>query len=308
MRFRPSFQSSTRKQLGFSVMELLVSMLLVSISLGAVVNTLMSQRRLFEADLVRTRVNQTVRGAFDVIGLAVRQAGENLPQSYPAVLLENGEEGAPDRLIIRRHVLDEVLSVCSSLSAGASHSTITVALPLAEDLEPNCIIENVQGNYDSWQQYRVANGGSVVAYVFDQATKAGQFITYSGETTTGTGMTMNLQSAATWAATYNANSSDIYLIEELEFSLDEDGYLVMTQRGLGTGGVAVENRLAHGLSDFQVRLNRGDGTVLESLTENDNWTDVSSIEIAFTTDDREGHTQLDREAAARFFPRNALSK
>jgi hypothetical protein len=290
-------------------MELLVSMMLVSIALGAVVNTLMSQRRLFEADMVRTRVNQTVRGAYDVIGLAVRQAGENLPRSYPAIILENGVDGAPDVLTIRRHVLDEVLSVCTSLPAGASHSTITVALPNAEDLEPGCIIENVQRNYNSWQQYRVANGGTAVAYVFDQATKVGQFVTYSGESSSGTGMTMNLQSAATWATTYNTNSSDIYLIEELEFSLDADGYLVMTQRGLGTaGGAEVENRLAHGVSDFQVRLERQDGTILDSLTENDDWTDVSSIEIAFTTDDQEGRTQLDRKSVARFFPRNALSK
>lgn len=306
MESRRFSRSSTER--GFTIMEMMVSLTILGITMGAIVDTLLSQRRLFEADLVRTRINQTIRGSLDVMGLSIRQAGENLPFTYPAIEIIDGGGTNADRLIVRRHVLDEVLSVCATLTKNATGSSITTGLPSASAPEPECITGNITQNYNSWRQFRLNNGNAVTAYIFDQATKQGQFIRYTNETSSALGNTMTLSPSSTWVTNYLPASADLYIIEELEFKLDNDGYLEMVQRGLWTNGTPVENHLAHGITGFQIQALWEDGTTKTSIAATDDWSKIRNIQLIITGKDEEGHTDLTRTVTAQFFPRNILSK
>jgi len=87
-------------------MELLVASFLGLIILALGAQSTLSLRRLYLHDIVRTRVNQDLRGSLDMIGVNIRQAGENFTMSFPAIQIVNGTGGAGDQLILRRNLLD----------------------------------------------------------------------------------------------------------------------------------------------------------------------------------------------------------
>ena len=86
-------------------MELIVSAGIGLGLLAATAGVVMSNRGLFNVDMVRTKLNQNLRSSLDIVGMNVREAGENLPGAFPAVELIDGGAG-PDHLILRRNLLD----------------------------------------------------------------------------------------------------------------------------------------------------------------------------------------------------------
>ena len=94
---------------GYTLIELLVALAVASALLGATLAVAMSSRESYTTDQNRTRTNQNLRAALDLVGIEIRQSGERLPSDFPALEIVDGAEGAPDRLILRRNLLDEVL-------------------------------------------------------------------------------------------------------------------------------------------------------------------------------------------------------
>ena len=93
-----------------TLMEFMVAIGLSALIALMIVSVALANRNIYQRDIVRTRVNQNVRAALELIGAEVRQAGERLPASFPAIQLTDGGTTTPDTLILRRNLLDDALS------------------------------------------------------------------------------------------------------------------------------------------------------------------------------------------------------
>ncbi len=287
-----SFASSDR---GFTLLELLVTTVLGLLLVVLILGTITANRRLYKEDIVRTKVNQNLRGAMDIIGADIRLAGENLGPTFPAIQLVNGAAGGPDTLVLRRNLVPEVLQVCVALSAGST-AALRFAIP---GTTAGCIYSGETTAYNSWRSYRLANQNSVDSFVWNVSAKVGEFFRYTGETDSGTGYSITRSGA--WSNAYPVAAA-AYLLEEWRFAVSGDVLqLVRNQDDENTVNLAFE------VQDFQVRVLMQDGTIKTSFTTNDSWTTISSLEVVLSSSDTFQREDLTRTLTSRFFPRNILS-
>src|SRR5690606_14236408 len=88
---------------GFTLIEAIVAMGLMGVVMTMVVGHVLSIHEGYHTDVVRTRINSNLRSAMDMVAMNIRQAGENLQSSFPALVLEDGGADNPDTLILRRN-------------------------------------------------------------------------------------------------------------------------------------------------------------------------------------------------------------
>lgn len=281
---------------GFTLLELLVA---TSLGLGVMamtLSTVLASRNLFRLDTIRTRINQDLRGTMDIIGADIRIAGENLNSSFPALMIENGGAGAPDTLILRRNLLDEVLKVCVEASPSSGN-----LIYFASGGAQGCVYADNTHNFDSWQAYRQEEEDlRARAYIFSTATNDGQWLDYTGEGSSGGQYWITTTGGI--AGTYDVNSSAVYIMEEWRFQLAGDTLQLVID-----GQTAEPFNVAFGIKDFQVRAFMADDTVKEAFDEDEDWTQLRSIEVSITGEDTFRAQPIERTLTARYFPRNILS-
>lgn len=284
---------------GFTILELIVVMLMGSLVLAMTVQLALSGQGMYRTDLIRTRLNQNLRSALDIIGIDAREAGENLTALVPAVEVINGGAGEADQLVLRRNTIDEVLNVCTSLANSTSVSSISFAA--AGATAPGCIYANQTNSYNTWRERRLAAGGTLKVYLFNTVTKAGQFVDYIGESDNGTEYSITITPANTVSA-YPVNGAAIYMLEEWRYQVADD-YLQLIQNQVTDEPI----NIAYGISDMQVRALTQDGTALASFTSTNNWTDLKSIEVTLSGADEGWNESFERQVKGEFLPRNVLS-
>lgn len=284
---------------GFTLVELMVAMALGMVVVSMALATSVAQKRVFTQDTVRTRINADLRSIMAIMNVNVRQAGENLPATFPAIEIVNGGGVAPDELVLRRNLLDEVLKLCSPITSGTGTSTLYFALTTAL---AGCDFTSNTANYNAWQSYRTSNGGSVKAYIYDSVTDNGEFFDYNDEDTNTTTDYYIQTSGHTWAHSYTSTAGAIYIMEEWRFQLDS-GLLQLIENQDDT----LPKNVADGISDFQVRARFQDGTVQDTLGPTDNWTQLEAVEISISATDNYAGNDISRTLTSRFFPRNVLS-
>jgi len=284
---------------GFTLIELLVVLLLGTMIVGMTVQLSFANQKLYRKDVVRSRLNQNLRSALDIIGIDAREAGENLTSIFPAFEIVNGAAGAPDELILRRNLLAEVLNGCVTLAQSTSGASLQFAL--AGSVSSACIYANQTQSFDAWQAHRLAEGGVAPAYVFDSVLRLGQWINYESETDSGTNYFINFP-AVTWTANYPVGSTGVYLIEEWRYRVQGD-YLQL----IINGDDATPYNVVFGVSDLQIRGLMQDGTAVETFNAFSNWTDLRAIEVTIIGDDEGWGDSFERSVTGEFFPRNVLS-
>lgn len=314
MKFRPCIRSCDKQRpmntlrtrlsqlhrsQGFTMMELLVASGLSLIMLSITVMTTMSIKKLYQRDMVRTSLNQTLRGTMELLGANVREAGENLSGTFPAVEIVDGASGSNDELIMRRNLLDEVLKVCVPITAGSSNTRVYFAV---SGTESGCTFADNTHNYDTWAAERSAQGGTLDAYIFNVSTKEGEFFPVTGETASG-GTDYYLETTSgTWANDYPVGSSAVYLIEEWHFSVANE-LLQLVENG----HTATPQNVADGITGFQLTAGLDDGSVLQSFTDTDDWTELAFVEISMTASGSLFGEPYQRTLSSRYYPRNILS-
>ena len=267
--------------------------------LGLATEGVLSLRRVYSHDIVGTRLTQDIRGALDLIGVNARQAGENLTMAFPAVEIVNGASGAPDEVILRRNILDEVLNVCTAITAGSADAAVFFA---TAGTEPGCARSDNLANFNAWQAYRqAAEGGLVKVFAYNPGLRVGEFFDYSGETDSGSELSITRQ-AGSWGNDYAIGSGAIYMLEEWRFRLQGDVLQLIINADVD-GALNV----SFGLRDMQVRAELEDGSVLESFDQNDEWTRIAAIEVSLTAEASFAGEPMRKSLSARFFPRNVLS-
>ncbi len=304
-----SWKPSTRAcSDGFSLVELLVSLALASVVGAGVMTLALDARNVFEQDQRRATVNQNLRSGMDLMGIDVRQAGERLPGDAPAVEVTNGTSGAADSLVLRRNLLDYVLPLCKDINAGTSADSvfvgkkkITGAVPPGCSPVPDSDHDGWPDNLQAWRAYRIANGGSVLAYIHNPVTGNGEFFPYDAEDNST--FHIHRGNGVAWQYDYAMNQNPrVYLIEQKRYRLSGD----TLQCILNENTSAALNLVNH-LKDFQVRALLDDGSVLTSMTATTPWTRLYALELRLEGTETFGKRTIDRTLVSRFFPRNILS-
>ena len=294
-----NYSDLIKNERGFTIVELLVASTLGLIVTGLLLGLTQANREVLGKDMIRTGLNQNIRGALDLMGADIRVGGENLGSTFPAIELINATGGDSDQLLIRRNLLDEVLPVCTAITAGSTVTNIYFAVP---GTVAGCVYSGHTHNYNSWRNYRLSQTpAQALAYIYNSATKLGEFFLYTSEVNTGTAYYLT-RSAGTWANSYPTASSAIYMLEEWRYRLVGENLQVIVNRD-----TANPFNVSFGLTDFLVRIEMQDNTFETAFTANDSWTSIKTIEVTLSGQDTFSGETLTQSMVGEFFPRNILS-
>ncbi|WP_164835610.1 PilW family protein [Thermus tenuipuniceus] len=306
---------------GFTLIELLVALGIGALLLGLLLSTTLANRRLYVLDQSRTATNQNLRAALDLLVADVRQAGERLPADFPAVVVKQGAGGAPDQLILRRNLLDEVLLLCDQNGINGNQDNIPVAVrpqdlnQLPEAYRSICQFRDGDGNnmddrIDRWRAFRCAQDGNPVcatgtnhgdkvrAYLYDPRTGQGEWFVYDAEDQSG--VKIHKGNAERWQNAYPLGSR-VYLLEERRY------FVAGAQLKLAENGEAdtAAKGVVTGVRDFQVRAQAGGAWLSGDFPQTgQSWRALQGLELRLVV--RVG--QMERELVTKAFPRNVLSQ
>ena len=238
---------------GFSLVEMLVALTVFSLVGAAALTLATSARKVFEQDRNRTAVNQNLRSGIDLLGIDVRQAGERMPGDAPAIEITNGASNAPDQLTVRRNLLDYVLPVCKNINNTSAADAVFVAKNGGGSVPPGCApVPDSNGdgwpdNIEAWRNYRIANGGSVLAYIYNPVTHFGEFFHYDAEDNSD--FHIHRANTDNWQYDYPKNQQPrIYIIDQKRFLLSGD-----VLQYIANEDTAHPVNLVNHLTDFQAR-------------------------------------------------------
>jgi Tfp pilus assembly protein PilW len=307
-QYSPSYGSSMRrntKQRGYTLVEFLIASSLSLALGGMLLASLSANRRLYKYDLVRTRVSQNLRSAIEIIGLDVRQAGENLPPLFPAIEIVDGAAGAPDELIVRRNLLDESIRICTQLDSGAPTNILNFGD--TSGTLAGCDYSSLADTFASWQAYRAAApGNEVPAYIYDAALLRGEHFTFAGENDSGSQFTISADDAS-WGAEYGSVAAgsplaSAYVIEEWRYRLNGDVLeLIINDDTSSPLNVVFD------VTDFQVSATLVDGSTQTSYGVGQDWTLIEALQVSLTGQSTAIGNQIQKTISSSFFPRNVLS-
>jgi type IV pilus assembly protein PilW len=303
MRSRRSTRSSSS---GFTIIELLIGLV---ITLGVTTAGLALARSslgLYQTDQGRVRLHQNLRAAHDSLTADIRQAGERLGPTFPAIEVVPGAvEGAPDELILRRNLLGVVMRVCEDISG--TQSWINVGWE--ESLEPGCIRLAGGENLAAWEAFRTSAGGEILAYVSDPVDDEGEFVRYVGEQALPLADMLWLEPGTTFENEYSvAAQSQVFLIEQRRYRLEGGLLQVVVNED-----AAAPLNLVDAIEDFQVRVFlQADPPDEPPPPAQDTlggatWTDLRSIEVTVAGRVETRNHVFDRLWSTRVVPRNVMS-
>ena len=297
-----SGKSRVRGDRGTTLAELMVAISLSAIIASMVVSISLANRNVYQKDLSRTKVNEDLRSALNIIGSEIRQAGERFPASFPAILITNGSASNPDELTLRRNLLNQVIVGCDTRSAGTSYSSAN--LSRASATTAVCTSPNQAANYTAWYNYAHPLPTQQYIYIFNQTTRNGEFLrllTSVGGTTSGVQYISFTPKSYSYA--YTAEYTSIYMINQWRVRLLNGVLQIITNEDLS----AIQN-VVDGVTAFQVEALMQDGTTKTSLVNADNWSLIQAIRLSITgTENMPGGKKTVRTVTSDYFPRNILS-
>ena len=288
-----------------TILELLVATTLGLLLMGMTVSATLSNRQAFGYDIARTRLNQSLRGAFDLLASEMRQAGERLAPGFPAVEIVNGTSGESDELILRRNLRDEVLTLCEAITTMSGRdvriSTTNSGAP------PACTYGSQRVNYDAWAAYRDEQpGDTTLAYIYDFTTHVGEFFNYTEEFDSGSVLGIRRDSG-NFSNAYSASTTAVYLLREWRFKLSTTPGQTDLLQIVQDGDTDNPFKVAFGLDSFDVTARMQDGSTLTEFTSSNAWTLLSAVEISLSGSDTYRGRPIATTLTTRLFPRNILS-
>lgn len=293
--------------IGMTIVELLVASTLSMIIFGMGLSATIASRNTYSYDILRTRLNQNIRSAFEIINTELRQTGERLPTGFPALEIIDGGGNASDQLILRRNLLDETLTVCQNITPSTAGGYVYITSTTA-GLPPACTFGTQTSNYNSWRNYRLANSSGVIqAYIYDFASKKGQFFYYDSETDNNISVQRIHNQNGSWANTYTAISSSAYILSEWAFAKSTVSGQTDLLQIIQNQDTANIQSIIYGITDIQFKAIMQDDSIKNSFSSSDSWTQIKAIEISITGTDSYRGRVLSSTLTTRLFPRNVLS-
>lgn len=302
IQYLPSFnqQANHSTERGFTLLEVLVAMGLSSIIFAMLGQTLVSHSDHYLEDIARTKIQQNLRGALDIISTNIRQAGESLDQSFPAVVLQGGSMGNPDTLTLRRNLLSGNLLLCQPVLAGTDRLYVTDV----SSGESECIPANVVGGISRFVNFRTSRAEPVPLYIYNRVSEVGEFVEYTGEGVVSGDSYLEINDLDN---DYPQGSTSIYILEEFRFNL----FSMNNTLELNLDGeTASPQDVAYEIADFQVEFDMNDGSTVHSFGASDilNWKDIQTVRVAITGEDNWKNRTFTRTVTGEYFPRNVISR
>ncbi|MDZ7707508.1 MAG: prepilin-type N-terminal cleavage/methylation domain-containing protein [Trueperaceae bacterium] len=310
-RARPSRSPSHRA--GFTLIEALVALAVAGILLALVLPLVLSQRRVVQLDQARTSANQTLRAVSQLLAADVRIAGERFGEGLALSPIAVSVDGSGDSVVVLRRNLEDALPVCQSVPAGSTVTSIVVADWGPTVAHPQCSVNRTASfggvdwpyTLDAHRRIAAAQGGVVSAYIFDPASRTGQWFSMRIDGAQGSPPDeVRCDDGCVWATDYEpAANAYIALLDAIEYRL-VDG--VLQRRDLATGEVL---RIASGLEAFEVTVSvAGEATPRTTFADTGAWRSITSLNLDVVVERREGGSLAERSLQTRLFPRNLLSR
>lgn len=291
---------SIKNQKGFTLVELLVCLFLSVLIIALLCQTILVNNKLYKIDIVRTNLNQDLKNALTILSANIKEAGENLPGSFPAIELRQNEETGFSDLIIRRNVLDEILKLCEPIDSSSSISELMFA---TAGTTSGCVYSDNTYNFNAWKSYREKNKDTIYPFVYDLENNDGEFFPYIDENDTGTTYSL-VTGGVTFSKDYSVGSAAMYMIEQWRFTV-EDGFLVLIENGNDDN----PKKIINNVDKFVVKIKTKDGDLLDTfLPENDDmWSNISSINITIGNKETFMKEDIEKSLTGEYYPRNILS-
>lgn len=304
---------------GFTLIELLVTLVVGMLVISAAVSVTIASNRMFRVDRARTRMNQDLRAASDIVGADVRTAGSYLPNNgLQPVVVRNGNE-----LEIRRSLLSTQLPVCANIRSGSNADVAFVSNTGNSNKSSNTACDSDSRDADGdgqpddlaeWIAYRtdteINPSQAASVYIWPASDgSSGEFFVYDDEDNSNQHIH---KSSGKWQNDYDADSEPhplLYVLEMRRYQLTDDGILQLILNDDEENPL----NLVNNITDFQVRAILTDGTVVPDFGDGlnnttDRFSDIASIEINVQAEEQVRPDQLvSRALNNRFFPRNALN-
>ncbi len=293
--------------LGFTIVELLISTTIFLVISAIALTSLVSLHKLYSHDFLRAKANQDLRGIFDLVASEVRLVGENLPETFPALTLVNGLNGAPDVLSLRRNLLGEVLKLCDTITAGTAGGNLRFSLhsSTTNPTPASCGYSVNLANYNAWNAYWVGeSSGNLKAYLYNQTSRVGEFFTFNNIGINSGYYRLLKQNLNNWINSYNINNGSIYLLEEWELQLDPSTKVLKLVNADDTTNFL---NIANNITDFQVAIEMQDGTTVNVFNNADNWRRIQSVVVTITSTQNGSGKTVSRSWTGKIFPRNIIS-
>ena len=253
---------------GFTLIELIFGLLIMTIVGGLLMNTLIEASKSFNSDKKTIDSSQNLSAILEIIGNDIKQSGEQIKDSaFPAIELK--QDSADGSTIIIRRALTSSMTLCENILANDSttRTTITVGdtslvgqagcnpiqrdtsslpaqpLTLREASNYRCQLGDPNAAYgNALDSCAIATASAnnnpslqnVLLAISDQAGRIRTF-RYTGENITPA--LYKLQVASPNPAVLPANNngysagSPIYTIEERQYTLDPNGNLTVAVDG-----------------------------------------------------------------------------
>jgi len=302
MKLKRFLPSCAKREAGTTLIELMVAIGLSALIALMIVSVALANRTMYQRDVGRTQINQSIRSALDMIGNEVRQAGERLPSTFPAIQLVDNGTTTSDQLIIRRNLLDDSLVGCQNIAASVLITSI--ALSRSASVGVPCTYPNQRGKMGSWGIYAATLPAAPQAYLFNQSTRAGEFVQLTGSPTTDSGTLIRLNfNGMLPGSAYVAEATSVYIINQWSFGV-AGGLLQITENN----DAANRKNVVDQITNFQVQLLMQDGTTLTALAATGSWTSIAAVRVTITASETQsGGRVITRSLSSDFFPRNILS-
>ncbi|WP_152624833.1 PilW family protein [Xanthomonas sp. GPE 39] len=289
-----------RRQSGFNLIELMISMLLGLLVVGAAIGIFISNRKTYSATEGLSRIQEAARTGFEMMAQDIREAGGNQCDSGLPVVnvltdstqqwftnwalpLSGYENGGPADLKLTLAPADRS-DVIQILSAGTGGATVIQHDPVANTLMLNAAAPDL-------------HAGAIMLLcdrqqlaVLQVATVAGTNVTYA---TGGLNACAQLGRVPSVCATTGSNSykfemnSILSELRAVRWYVDTATSNVgrsLYQQVIGPGGAPVKNEIAEGVTslNFTYLLTGANAYVDAGAVGANNWANVVAVRIVMT--------------------------
>jgi prepilin-type N-terminal cleavage/methylation domain-containing protein len=246
----PESSPHAARQRGFTLIEILVAILLLSVVSAGFASFFSTSSRMRTIADVRLETHQAVVATMDALARDVRLAGICFPSNGQFVSLGGVDNGTQDQITIRLGNTTNQICVQSALAddAATGGNGLTVA--------------SAQGFAVGTTGY-VTNGSN------------GDFFKITS--VSGTVLTTD----ATWSRPYPAASSSVYAMQEriyrVSTAIDSRGPVLTSQRDRGS-----EEVFADGVTALNVRYRKTDDSVVDLPASDAEWRLVKEVLLSVT--------------------------
>jgi hypothetical protein len=304
---------------GHTIVELLVAGTIGLLLLTSVATLAVGSKLYIRADTIRSRISQNARSALGSIGSDVRLGGQFVGESFPAFELINGGD-SQDKLIIRRKLIDESLTLCTPLVSGQTISSVgtsrddgMIVMGGTPVLVGGCIYsgaEHIHQAIVTELTKQAAQGHPRELYLYNPSTREGEFLTYQSLDENPAAKTRDINVASKAVQRTYPVESRVMILEQLVYQLNPDEKtldLVINER-------TNPNQVLHVAADIYAidgSVMLKSGVVRDKFEKTDPWKDLQMVSIKLFALEKmrwSNDNKISREVRGDYFPRNILSE